>query len=50
MIMCLKIQIEEERRIKEILRNWLEEKEKIIGSLEAEVVSLRKDLQKKDMQ
>jgi hypothetical protein len=50
MITSLKIQIEEDKRIEEILRSQLEEKEKMIGSLEAEVVSLRKDLQKKDMQ
>jgi hypothetical protein len=50
MITSLKIQIEEERRIEEILRSHLEEKEKTIGSLESEIVSLRKDLQKKDMQ
>jgi hypothetical protein len=50
MITSLKIQIEEDKRIEEILRSQLEEKEKMIGSLEAEIVSLRKDLQKKDMQ
>jgi hypothetical protein len=49
MIMSLKIQIEEDRRIKEILRSQLEEKEKTIGSLEAKIIFLRKDLQKKDM-
>jgi hypothetical protein len=32
------------------LRNQLEDKEKMIESLEAEIVTLRKDLQKKDMQ
>jgi hypothetical protein len=50
MITSLKIQIEEDKRIEEILRSQLEEKEKMIGSLEAEIVSLRKYLQKKDMQ
>jgi hypothetical protein len=46
----LKVQVEEDRRIEEILRSQLEEKEKMIERLEAEVVTLRKDLQKKDMQ
>jgi hypothetical protein len=49
MIMSLKVQIEEDKRIEEILRSQLEEKEKIIGILESKVVSLRKYLQKKDM-
>jgi uncharacterized protein YigA (DUF484 family) len=50
MIMNLKFQVEEARRIEETLKNQLEEKEKIKESLEAEIVSLRKELQKKDMQ
>jgi hypothetical protein len=36
--------------IEETLKNQLEEKEKIKESLEAEIVSLRKELQKKDIQ
>jgi hypothetical protein len=44
MITSLKIQIEEDIRIEEVLIIQLEEKEKTIGSLEAEIVSLRKDL------
>jgi hypothetical protein len=50
MIMKLKIQVEEDKRIEEALINQLEEKEKMIESLEAEIVTLRKDLQKKYMQ
>jgi len=50
MIMSLKIQIQEHKIIEEILRSQLEEKEKMIGSFEAEIVSLRKDLQKKYME
>jgi hypothetical protein len=50
MIMSLKIQIEEDRRIEETLRSQLEENGKTIGSLEEEIISLRKYLQKKDMQ
>jgi hypothetical protein len=50
MIMSLKIQIEQDKIIEEIIRSQLEEKEKMIGSLKEEVVSLRKYLQKKYMQ
>jgi hypothetical protein len=50
MIMNLKVQVEEARRIEETLKNQLEEKEKMKERLEAEIVSLRKELQKKDMQ
>jgi hypothetical protein len=50
MITSLKIQIEEEKIIEEVLRIQLEEKEKMIGSLEEKIVSLRKYFQKKDMQ
>jgi hypothetical protein len=46
----LKVQIEEDKRIEEALKEKLEEKDKIIGNLEAEVVTLRKDIQKKNMQ
>ena len=47
MITSLKIQIEEEKIIEEVLRSQLEEKEKMIGSLEEKVISLRNDLQRK---
>jgi predicted RNase H-like nuclease (RuvC/YqgF family) len=50
MITKLKVQIEEDKRIEESLKEQLEEKEKIIGNLEAKVVTLRKDIQKKNMQ
>jgi hypothetical protein len=50
MITNLKVQIEEDKRIEEALKEQLEEKDKIIGNLEAEIVTLRKDLQKKNMQ
>jgi hypothetical protein len=49
MITKLKVQIEEDKRIEEALKEQLEEKDKIIGNLEAEVVTLRKDIQKKNM-
>jgi hypothetical protein len=48
--MNLKFQVEESIRIKEILKRQLEEKEKEKESLEIEIVSLRKKIQKKDMQ
>jgi hypothetical protein len=50
MIMKLKIQVEEDKIIKEALRGQLDEKDKMIEGLEAEIVTLRKYLQKKDMQ
>ena len=50
MIRNLKVQIEEDKRIEEALKEHLEEKDKIIGNLDAEIVTLRKDLQKKNMQ
>jgi cystathionine beta-lyase family protein involved in aluminum resistance len=50
MIKKLKVQIEEDKRIEEALKEQLEEKDKIIGNLEAEVATLRKDIQKKNMQ
>jgi hypothetical protein len=50
MITNLKVQIEEDKRIEEALKEQLEEKDKIIGNLEAKIVTLRKDLQKKNMQ
>jgi hypothetical protein len=50
MITRLKVQIEEDKRIEEALKEQLEEKDKIIGNLEEEIVTLRKDIQKKNMQ
>jgi hypothetical protein len=49
MIKNLKVQIEEDKRIEESLKEQLEEKYKIIGNLEEKIVTLRKDLQKKNM-
>jgi chromosome segregation ATPase len=46
----LKVQIEEDKIIEETLKEQLEERDRIIGNLEAEIVTLRKDLQKKNMQ
>jgi hypothetical protein len=45
-----KVQIEEYKRIEEALNEQLEEKDKIIENLEEEVATLRKDIQKKNMQ
>jgi hypothetical protein len=50
MITKLKVQIEEDKIIEEALKEKLEEKNRIIGNLEAEIVTLRKDIQKKNMQ
>jgi hypothetical protein len=50
MITRLKVQIEEDTRIEEALKGILEENDKVIGNLEAEIVTLRKDIQKKNMQ
>jgi hypothetical protein len=50
MIIKLKVQIEEDKRIEEALKEQLEGKDGIIGNLEAEIVTLRKDIQKKNMQ
>ena len=50
MITKLKVQIEEDKRIEEALKEKLEEKDKIIGNLEAEIVTLRNYIQKKNMQ
>jgi hypothetical protein len=50
MITNLKVQIEEDKIIQEELKEQLEGRDKIIGNLEAEIVTLRKDLQKKNMQ
>jgi hypothetical protein len=50
MIMKLKIQIEQDKIIEEALKEQLEERDEIIGNSEVEIVTLRKDLQKKNMQ
>jgi hypothetical protein len=50
MITKLKVQIEEDKRIEEALEEQLEGKDGIIGNLEAEIVTIRKDIQKKNMQ
>jgi hypothetical protein len=50
MITNLKFQIKEDKRIEEALKEQLEERDMIIGNLEAEIVTLRKDIQKKNMQ
>jgi hypothetical protein len=49
MITNFKVQIEEDKIIEESLKEQLEEKDKIIGNLEEKIVTLRKDLQKKNM-
>jgi hypothetical protein len=46
----LKVQIEEYKIIEESLKEHSEERDRIIGNLEVEIVTLRKDLQKKNMQ
>jgi hypothetical protein len=50
MITNLKVQIEEDKRIEEALKEQLEGRDKIIGNFEAKFVTLIKDLQKKNMQ
>jgi hypothetical protein len=50
MILKLKIKVEESKRIEEILRSQLEVKEKEKESLETKIVSLRKEIHKRDMQ
>ena len=50
MITKLKVQIEEHKRIEEALKEQLEERDKITRISEAKIVTLRKDLQKKNMQ
>jgi hypothetical protein len=50
MITNLKVQIEEDKIIEEALKEHLEGRDRIIENLEAEIVTLRKDLQKKNMQ
>jgi hypothetical protein len=50
MITNLKVQIEEDKRIEQVLKEQLEERDMIIGNLEADIVTLRNDLQEKNMQ
>jgi hypothetical protein len=50
MITNLKVQIEEDKRIEEALKEQLEERDMIIENLEEEIVTLRKDLQKNNIQ
>jgi hypothetical protein len=50
MITKSKVQIVEDKRIEEALKEKLEGKDKIIGNLEAEIVRLRKDIENKNMQ
>jgi hypothetical protein len=50
LIKILKVQIEEDKRIEEVLKEQLKERDKIIGNFEAEIVTLRKDIQEKNMQ
>jgi hypothetical protein len=49
MITKLKVQIEQDKRIEEALKEQLGGKDRIIGNLEAEIVTLRKDIQNKNM-
>jgi len=49
-IIDLKIHLEEAKVIREILKRQLEEKKKITKNMEAEIVSLRQELHKKDIQ
>jgi hypothetical protein len=49
MITNLKVQIEKDKIIEEALKEQLEEKDMVIGNLEADIVTLRKDLQKKNI-
>ena len=46
MITNLKFQIEEDKRIEETLKEKLEGRDRIIGNLEAEIVTLRKGYSK----
>ena len=50
MITNLNVQIEEDKRIEEKLKEQLKEKDKIIENWEVEIVTLRNDLQNKNMQ
>jgi hypothetical protein len=49
MITKLKVQIEEDKIIEESLKEQLEGRDMIIVNLEEKIVTLRKDLQKKNM-
>ena len=49
MITKLKVQIEEDKIIEEVLKEKLEERDKINGNLEAYIVKLRKNIQNKNM-
>ena len=49
MVTKLKVQIEKDKRIEEALKEHLEGKDMIIGNLDVEIVTLRKDIQKKNM-
>jgi chromosome segregation ATPase len=49
MITNLKVQIEEDKIIEEALKEQLEEKDRNIENLEAEIVTLKKDIQKTNM-
>jgi hypothetical protein len=49
MITKLKVQIEKYKRIEESLKEKLEENDRIIGNLDIDIVTLRKDIQKKNM-
>jgi hypothetical protein len=50
MITNLKVQIEEDKRIEEALKEQLERRDGIIRNLKTKIITLRKDLQKKNMQ
>jgi hypothetical protein len=50
MITNLKVQIEEDKRIEKALKEQLEGRDRIIGNLEAKIVTLKKNLQKKNIQ
>ena len=50
MITNLKVEIEEDKMIEEAVKEQLEGRDKIIRNLEEKFVTLRKDLQKKNMQ
>jgi hypothetical protein len=47
MITNLKVQIEEDKRVEEALKDQLEERDKIIGNLEVEIVTLRNIFKRK---
>jgi hypothetical protein len=49
MITKFKVQIEEDKRIEEALKEQLEGKDMIIGNVEEEIITLREEIQKKNM-